>query len=76
MAAIGKLVSELVRVRNPEDDPILVGWVAAYEWTSVELEQADRYGTGKASPPEQAGSMSRGLFSLGLEAIRLGVDDD
>ena len=64
---IGRLVGELTRLRNPDDDPIIVGWVVSYEWTSVNLEQADQYGTGTTAPREQSGALSRGLFELGAE---------
>ena len=64
---IGRLVSELTRLRNPEYQPIVIGWVLAYEWTSVELEQAERFGTGTAAPNQQSGAISRGLFELGAE---------
>lgn len=71
-AQIGKLIGEIAQLRNPDDDPILVGWVAAYEWTSVRLEQNDQYATGTVCAPEQSGSMARGLFSIGLEECSLG----
>ena len=64
---IGRLVSELTRLRNPDDQPIIIGWALAYEWTSVELEQADRFGSGTAAPGQQSGALSRGLFELGAE---------
>jgi len=64
---IGRLVSELTRLRNPEDQPIIIGWALSYEWTSIDLEQADRFGTGTAAPNQQSGALSRGLFDLGAE---------
>ena len=64
---IGRLVSELIALRNPDDDTILIGWAGAYEWTSVELEQAHTFGTATIAPREQAGSLTRGLLELGAD---------
>ena len=64
---IGRLISEFTRLHNPDDQPIVIGWALAYEWTSVELEQADRFGTGTTAPSQQSGALSRGLFELGAD---------
>lgn len=61
---ISRLLTELSQLRNPDDKPFIVGWVAAYEWTSVRLEQDDRYGMGVASPTQQAKATDVGLFTL------------
>ena len=66
---IGRLVSELSRLRNPDDQPIVIGWALAYEWTSIELEQTDRFGTGTTAANQQSGALSRGLFELGAEHL-------
>ena len=64
-AEIGRLVGEITRLRNPEDDPITVGWALSYEWTSVRLELDDRFGAGNIQPREQSGALTRGLLVLG-----------
>lgn len=71
---IGRLVTELVRLRNPDEDPVVVGWAVSYEFTSVSLEQGDQFGTGTAAPREQSGAMTRGLFDLGR--TQFGASDD
>lgn len=77
-AKIGRLVGELTRLRQQDEDPIIVGWALAYEYTSVDIEQADRFGIGTAAPREQSGALSRGLFDLGAESWShsSGGDDD
>lgn len=76
LAEMGRLVAEIVRLRNPEDDPIVVGWAGAYEWTSVRLEQGDRFGAGRISPAEQSGSMTYGLLSMGARDFGKEGDDE
>lgn len=72
---IGRLIGEAIRLRNPDDDPITVGWTTSYEWTSVELEQTDRFGTGTLMPREQSGALTRGLFEIGADHFGAGGDD-
>lgn len=71
---IGRLAGELARLRNPDDQPILMGWAIAYEWTSVDLEQNDRFGIGTTSAREQLGAATRGLFEMGSDAYFNGGD--
>lgn len=72
-------VSELARLRNPDrSDTTVVGWALAYEWTDIELEQANQFATGTTAPLTQAGSMTRGLFEYGVDqwtASRDGGDE-
>lgn len=60
-AAVGKAVSEYLRVIRPDEDPYVVAWAVAVEWTNAELEQTGRAGRDVISPSEQNISATVGL---------------
>jgi hypothetical protein len=58
--AITAYAAELAR-QDSEEAPIIVGWVVAYEGTSIELEQADQAQRQTIVPNGQTISASVGL---------------
>lgn len=62
---IDKLISEYARLKNDDVEGLIVrAWVVSYEFTSVELERDQRFGTGTVTPPGQGGTTTVGLFAL------------
>lgn len=60
-AAVGKAISEYLKVIRPHDDPYVVAWAVGAEWTNAELEQTGRAGRDVISPSEQPIAASAGL---------------
>jgi hypothetical protein len=58
--AITAYAAELAR-QDDEEAPVIVGWIVAYEGTSIELEQADQAQRQTIVPNGQTISASVGL---------------
>ena len=59
--AVGRAISEYLRLIRPDEDPFVVAWVVGVEWTNAELEQAGEAGRDVVSPSEQPVSATAGL---------------
>lgn len=59
--AVGKAISEYLRVIRPDENPFVVAWAVGAEWTNAELEQSGRAGRDVISPSEQPISATAGL---------------
>jgi len=59
--AVGRAIAEYMRVIRPNDEPFVVAWAVATEWTNAELEQSGHAGQDVISPSEQPISASAGL---------------
>lgn len=59
--AVGRAISEYLHVIRPDEDPFVVAWAVAAEWTNAELEQSGHAGQDVISPSEQPISATAGL---------------
>jgi hypothetical protein len=62
-AAVGRAIAEYLAVIRPTEQPYIVAWAAAAEWTNTELEQTGQASRDVISPSEQTISASAGLGS-------------
>ena len=60
-AVLGRAISDYLDVLRGEEQPFVVAWVVAAEWTNPDLEQTGRAGRDVVSPTEQTLSASVGL---------------
>lgn len=60
-AAVGKAISDYLQTIRPDEEPYVVAWAVAAEWTNTDLEQTGRAGRDVISPSEQSVSASAGL---------------
>jgi hypothetical protein len=71
-AAMKRFVDIVAKEREITDSPIVIGWVAYAEYTSIELEREDSTGNVVIVPDNQQFSLSRGLFECGNDSFRRG----
>lgn len=67
--AITKFTTIQARERGVALSPVIVGWGAFAEYTSIELEPNDQSGNVVIVPDHQSASTSRGVFSFGVDAF-------
>jgi hypothetical protein len=58
---IAKAIAHYMLILRPTEQPYMVAWTVACEWTNTELEQSGRAGRDTISPSEQTISATVGL---------------
>jgi len=73
---IGKLITQIMVMRHPDETPFVMSWAIVLGVTSIELQANDHERSEYISPIEQSVFTTVGLYSIAARDYGAPVDDD